>query len=276
MSIVPKVKLNDGNLMPQLGFGLWQVSDDQAEAATLEAFKAGYRSIDSAAIYGNEAGLGRAIAKSGLNRSDLFITTKLWNTEQGYDKALQAFEDSRKKLGVEKVDLYLVHWPSPQRGLFVESWKALVDLQKQGVVKSIGVSNFTTDHLQQIMDATGVAPTLNQIELHPEFQQKELVAFHQKHGIQTECWSPLGQGKTLQNAAIQSIAKKHGKTPAQVIIRWHLESGFIVIPKSVTPSRIQENFQVFDFKLDADDKSTIAKLDSTNGRIGPDPVKADF
>lgn len=276
MSTVPTIKLNDGNLMPQLGFGLWQVSDDQAEAATLEAFKAGYRSIDSAAIYGNEAGLGRAIAKSGLNRSDLFITTKLWNTEQGYDKALKAFEDSRKKLGVEKVDLYLVHWPSPQRGLFVESWKALVDLQKQGVVKSIGVSNFTTDHLQQIMDATGVAPTLNQVELHPEFQQKELVTFHQKHGIQTECWSPLGQGQTLQNPTIKNIAKKHGKSAAQVIIRWHLQSGFIVIPKSVTPSRIQENFQVFDFKLDGDDTAMIAKLDSATGRIGPDPVKADF
>ena len=268
--------LNDSVVMPRLGFGLFQVSDHDAETMTLEAFKVGYRSIDSARIYQNESGLGRALAKTELKRDEMFITTKLWNDDQGYDKALKAFDTSMAKLGIEKLDLYLVHWPSPQRNLYSESWKALIELQKQGRVKSIGVSNFTKEHLQRIIDETGHVPAVNQIELHPSFQQKDLRAFHAKHGIVTESWSPLGQGKAISDPTIAAIAKKHGKTPAQVILRWHIENDLVVIPKSVTPSRIRENFQVFDFKLDADDLGLIDRLDSAKGRIGPDPQTAAF
>lgn len=276
MNTNPLMKLNDGRSMQQLGFGLWQVSNQEATAATLEAFKVGYRSIDSAAIYQNESGLGQAIAQCGLKREELFITTKLWNSEQGYDSALRAFDQSLKKLGLKEVDLYLIHWPAPKKGLFVESWKALIELQKQGRAKSIGVSNFTIPQLQRLLDETGKAPVLNQVELHPRFQQKELRAFHAQNNILTEAWSPLGQGQLLTDPVLSTIAKKHGKSTAQVILRWHLDQGIIAIPKSVTPSRIKENFQVFDFKLDADDLSQINKLDSTSGRIGPDPDTADF
>ncbi len=276
MNSIPMVKMNDGRSMHQLGFGLWQVSNAEAEIATLEAFKVGYRSIDSAAIYQNESGLGQAIAKSGLKREDMFITTKLWNSEQGYDTTLRAFDQSLKKLGLKEVDLYLIHWPAPKKNSYVDTWKALIELQKQGLAKSIGVSNFTIDNLKRILDATGVAPVLNQVELHPQFQQKELRAFHSQHQILTEAWSPLGQGKILEEEVLKKIAKKHGKTTAQVILRWHLDQGIIAIPKSVTPSRIQENFHIFDFKLDADDINQIDKMDKKSGRIGPDPDTADF
>ena len=220
--------------------------------------------------------MGRALAKTELKRDEMFITTKLWNDDQGYDKALKAFDTSMAKLGIEQLDLYLVHWPSPQRNLYSESWKALIELQKQGRVKSIGVSNFTKEHLQRIIDETGHVPAVNQIELHPSFQQKDLRAFHAKHGIVTESWSPLGQGKAISDPTIAAIAKKHGKTAAQVILRWHIENDLVVIPKSVTPSRIRENFQVFDFKLDADDLGLIDRLDSAKVRIGPDPQTAAF
>lgn len=276
MNTSPLLKLNDGRSIPQLGFGLWQMTDEEAKAATLEAFKAGYRSIDSAAIYRNEGGLGQAIEGSGLDRNDLFITTKLWNSEQGYDSTLKAFDQSLKKLGLKEVDLYLIHWPTPKLGLFVETWKALIQLQKEGRARSIGVSNFTIPYLQRVMDETGVVPVLNQIELHPLFQQKELRAFHSQHNILTEAWSPLGKGQLVADPTLQAIAKKHGRTAAQVILRWHMEQGIIAIPKSVTPSRIKENFQVFDFKLDADDLNQIDKMDQKNRRIGPDPDKADF
>lgn len=268
--------LNDSVKMPRLGFGLFKVSDQDAETMTLEAFKVGYRSIDSARIYQNETGLGRALAKTNLKRDELFITTKLWNEDQGYDKTLKAFDASMEKLGIEELDLYLIHWPSPKRNLYSESWKALVNLKEQGRVRSIGVSNFSQDNLKRVMDETGVVPSINQVELHPSFQQKELRAFHAKHGIATESWSPLGQGQALKDPAIAAIAKKHHKTPAQVILRWHLQSDLVVIPKSVTPSRIHENFQVFDFELDADDLKQIDKLDSSSGRIGPDPQTAAF
>ncbi|WP_413559571.1 aldo/keto reductase [Bdellovibrio sp. HCB209] len=276
MNTQASVTLRDNTKMPQLGFGVWQVSDDGAEAAVSEAFKVGYRSIDTAAIYRNEAGVGRAIKNSGLARNDMYITTKLWNEDQGYDKAMKAVDSSLKKLGIEQVDLYLVHWPSPQRGLYMETWKAMVEIKKQGKAKSIGVSNFMPEHLTRIIDATGEVPVLNQIELHPNFQQKELREFHAKHGIFTECWSPLGQGKAINSNAIKEIADKHGKTPAQVILRWHLQNNFIVIPKSVTPSRIKENFEVNDFKLGADDMAKIEKLDAKDGRIGPNPMTAEF
>jgi 2,5-diketo-D-gluconate reductase A len=252
------------------------MSDAEAEAATLEAFRVGYRSIDSAMIYENEKGLGEAIHKSKIARKELFITTKLWNDDQGYDSTLAAFEESMNQLDLDVLDLYLIHWPSPHRSKYVESWKALIELQKLGKVKSIGVSNFTIENLKRIIDDTGVVPAVNQIELHPRFQQKELRAFHQTHQIATESWSPLGQGKLLSDPTLQTIAKKYGKSTAQIIIRWHLDNGLIVIPKSVTPSRIRENFEVFNFKLNGDDLAQIEKLDANAGRIGPDPATAAF
>lgn len=276
MAFKSAVTLKDGTHMPQLGYGVWQVPDEGAETAVSEAFKVGYRAIDTAAIYRNEAGVGRAIANSGLARNEMHITTKLWNEDQGYDKAMKAIDASLKKLGLEQVDLYLMHWPSPHRGLYLETWKAMIEIKKQGKAKSIGVSNFMPENLTRIIDATGEVPVLNQIELHPQFQQKTLREFHAKHGIFTECWSPLGQGKILENEQLQQIAAKHGKSVAQVIIRWHLQNNFIVIPKSVTPSRIKENFDVSDFKLNEDDMARIERLDSKDGRIGPNPMTAEF
>lgn len=274
--LMPTIKLNDHNSIPQLGFGLWQVTDDETTASVKEAFKAGYRSIDSAQVYQNEAGLGRAIKEGGVKREELFITTKIWNSEQGYDSTLKSFDVSMNKLGLEKLDLLLIHWPSAHRGLYVETWKAMIQLQRNGRVKSIGVSNFAIEHLNKIMEATPVVPVINQIELHPHFQQNELRAFHDQHQIKTEAWSPLGQGKVLADPVLKKIADKHGKSPAQIILRWHMENGLIAIPKSITPARIQENIKVFDFKLDASDLAAITKLDDKKGRIGPDPVTAEF
>ena len=238
------------------------------------ALSTGYRSIDTAAIYGNEIGVGKAIAASPVQRNQLFITTKLWNDQ--HTDARSALNQSLSRLGLEQVDLYLIHWPKPRQNAYLEAWKTLVKLKEEGRTKSIGVSNFTISHLKQIFDATGVAPSVNQIELHPQFQQKELAAYHTEHGIITESWSPLGQGTLLENPTFKGLAQKHGRTPAQVVIRWHLDRGYVVIPKSVTPSRIRENFDVFDFSLDADDLATIAALDRKNGRIGPNPETANF
>jgi 2,5-diketo-D-gluconate reductase A len=270
MTKSPTLQLNDGSEMPQLGFGVWQMPDDQAVVAVKTAIATGYRSIDTAAAYDNEKGVGRAIATAAVPRSELFVTTKLWNDRQGGDETLKAFDESLKKLELDYVDLYLIHWPAPQRDLFVDSWRALISLQKQGRTRSIGVSNFTAAHLTRIIDATGVVPAVNQIELHPRLQQKALRDFHATHGIRTESWSPLGQGKRLDDPVLAAIAKKHGKTVAQVILRWHIENQLIVIPKSAHEARIRENFSLFDFKLDAADLAQIEKLDA-NGRIGPDP-----
>jgi 2,5-diketo-D-gluconate reductase A len=273
---VPTVALSDGHSIPQIGFGLWQVPNEEAQAAVEQAFRVGYRSIDSAKIYDNEKGLGDAIAASDIPRDQLFITTKLWNDEQGFDSALRAFDASLERLRQDYVDLYLIHWPSPHRGLYAESWKALLRIKQEGRARSVGVSNFTVAHLQRILDETGEAPVLNQIELHPRFQQTELRAFHSRHNIATESWSPLGQGKLLDDPTLAAIARKHQKTPAQVVLRWHLDSGLITIPKSVTPARIAENFHVFDFTLDGDDMAKIAALDDPAGRIGSDPDTATF
>jgi diketogulonate reductase-like aldo/keto reductase len=267
----PTITLNDGRLMPQLGFGVWQVPNDEAAAAVREAIDAGYRSIDTAAIYRNEEGVGAAIGATGVGRENLFITTKLWNDDQGYDTTLKAFDASLKRLGLDYVDLYLIHWPVWKREAYPDTWRAFIKLKQEGRVKSIGVSNFKIAHLQRLFDETGVVPALNQIELHPGFQQRELRAFHAEHGIATESWSPLGQGTLIQNERIAAIGRKHGKSPAQVILRWHLDNGLIVIPKSVTPSRIRQNIDVFDFRLDADDMGVIDQLDDPGGRIGPDP-----
>lgn len=270
------VTLNDGRTMPQLGLGVWRTPQEVAAEVVKTALEAGYRSVDTAAIYGNERGVGEGLRAAGVARDDIFLTTKLWNDNQGFDSTLTAFDKSLGRLGLETVDLYLIHWPAPKKDLYVDTWKALVRLKEEGRAKSIGVSNFQPEHLQRIIDETGVVPAVNQVELHPSFQQRALRDAHAKHGIHTESWSPLGQGKQLEDPVVAEIARKHGRTPAQVVIRWHLDSGLIVIPKSVTPSRIVENFQVFDFKLDADDLAKLGGLDTAGGRIGPDPATADF
>jgi 2,5-diketo-D-gluconate reductase A len=269
---VPAVKLNDGNHIPQLGYGVWQVGNDEAISAVSEALKVGYRHIDTAAIYGNEEGTGKAINESGIARGDIYLTTKLWNKEQGYESTLKAFDESLKKLGTDYVDLYLIHWPLPSKDLFMETWRAFIKIKEEGRAKSIGVSNFRTADLERILKESDVVPVLNQIELHAQFQQDELRLFHSKHNIATEAWSPLGQGTILENPTLKTIAEKHGKSVAQVILRWHIETGNIVIPKSVTPARIKENFEVFDFSLNGTDHDAITKLDKTDGRIGPNPA----
>lgn len=270
------IALNDGARIPQVGLGVWQTPNDEAAPAVKAALSSGYRHVDTAAVYENEEGVGEGIRQSGIDRSEIYLTTKLWNTEQGYDQTLKAFDASLKRLGTDYVDLYLIHWPSAHRGLFVDTWKAFVKLKEEGRAKSIGVSNFYPEHIEKIIAETGVTPVINQIELHPDFQQREARAFHEKHGIATQSWSPLGQGKLLGHSAIADIAAKLGRTPAQVIIRWHIDNGLVVIPKSVTPSRISENFKVFDFKLSAEDLDTLNGLDDAGARIGPDPKTATF
>ncbi|WP_411905761.1 aldo/keto reductase [Rhizobium mayense] len=276
MTTQPTITFNDGNSIPQIGLGVWQTPEDVAPMAVSTALKAGYRHVDTAAIYANEDGVGEGMRQSGVARENIYLTTKLWNEAQGFDSTLKAFDESLKRLGTDYVDLYLIHWPSPHRNRYLDTWKAFVRLKEEGRARSIGVSNFAAAHLERIIGETGVTPVLNQIELHPTFQQKELRAVHDKLGIKTESWSPLGQGKLLTNAAIGKVAAKHSRTPAQVIIRWHIDNGLIVIPKSVTPSRIEENLKVFDFKLDSEDLAEMAKLDSVGGRIGPDPLTASF
>jgi 2,5-diketo-D-gluconate reductase A len=267
----PLLTFNDGAALPQLGLGVWQVPDDEAAVIVQTAVDAGYRHVDTAAIYQNENGVGEGLRRAAAG-AEVALTTKLWNESQGYDRALKAFDKSLQRLGRDSVDLYLIHWPCPTQDLYVESWKALIRLKEEGRTKSIGVSNFAAAHLRRIVDETGVAPAVNQIELHPRFQQTALRAVHQELGVVTECWSPLGQGKVLQDPVIGKIAAKHGKTPAQAIIRWHLDSGFLVIPKSANPDRLRQNFDVFDFALDAEDLAAFATLDSPDGRIGPDPL----
>ncbi|MDQ0924882.1 2,5-diketo-D-gluconate reductase A [Pseudarthrobacter sp. W1I19] len=280
MTSSPTLTFNDGNQIPQLGYGVWQVEDGVAEKVVRQAFEAGFRHIDTAKIYGNEAGVGRAIASSGLSPEQLFITTKLWNADQGYESTLAAFEESMDRLGLKTLDLYLIHWMQPKQDKYVDTWKALIELQKRGRVKSIGVSNFTVEGLQRLIDETGVVPAIHQIELHPYFSQRELREFGASKGILTQAWSPLGQGgELLEDPAVAAIAAKHGATPAQVVIAWHLAIGNVVIPKSVTESRIRENFAALDVSLDAGDVEAINALDSTakgEGRIGPDPAVSDF
>lgn len=269
-STSPTVTLNDGQAMPQLGLGVWQATNDESRAAVREALACGYRSIDTAAIYGNEEGVGAGVADAGLARGDVFITTKVWNADQGYDAAQRALEQSLQRLKLDYVDLLLIHWPAPQNDRYLDTWRALIELQKRGLARSIGVSNFTAAHLGRLIAETGVKPVLNQIELHPFMQQTTLRAAHTALGIQTESWSPLAQGKIVDDATIAAIAKKHGKSAAQVVIRWHLDSALVVIPKSVTPERIRANADVFDFTLDAEDMAAFALL-NRNQRLGPDP-----
>ncbi|MET8546418.1 aldo/keto reductase [Kitasatospora sp. NPDC004799] len=267
---VPTVKLNNGVEIPQLGFGVFQVPDDQTTAAVAAALEAGYRSIDTAAIYGNETGVGRALAASGVAREDLFVTTKLWNADQGYDATLRAFDASLDKLGLDTVDLYLIHWPTPARDLYLDSWRALERLVEEKRIRAAGVSNFQPAHLQRLLDNSSLVPAVNQVELHPGLQQAELRAFHAEHGIATEAWSPLAQGAVLDDPAITAVAERTGKSPAQVVLRWHLQLGNIVIPKSVTPARIRQNLDVFDFELTEQDMAAVAATDR-NLRTGPHP-----
>jgi 2,5-diketo-D-gluconate reductase A len=274
MSTTPTITFNDGTVIPQLGFGVWQVPNAEAGKVVGTAIATGYRSIDTAAIYGNETGVGTAVAAGPVPRAELFITTKLWNDR--HTTARRAFDESLRRLQLDYIDLYLIHWPKPRQNAYVAAWQTMVKLKEEGRAQSIGVSNFTVSNLKRIIDATGVVPSVNQIELHPRFQQKELVAYHAEYGIITESWSPLGQGAILHDPTLGALAQKHGKTPAQVVIRWHLDRGYIVIPKSATPSRIRENFDVFDFSLDVDDLARIAALDRKDGRIGPDPETANF
>ncbi len=280
MTLSPVLTFNDGNTIPQLGYGVWQVEDDVAEKVVVQAFEAGFRHIDTAKIYGNEAGVGRAIERSGLSPEDIFITTKLWNADQGYESTLKAFEESMERLGLETLDLYLIHWMQPKQDKYVDTWKALIELQKQGRVKTIGVSNFTKEGLQRLIDETGVVPAINQVELHPFFNQAELREFNASKGILTQAWSPLGQGgELLESPVIAQIAAKHNATPAQVVIAWHLAIGNVVIPKSVTESRIRENYAALEVSLDETDVQAINGLDNSAegaGRIGPDPAVSDF
>ncbi|WOX20271.1 aldo/keto reductase [Streptomyces solicathayae] len=267
---IPTVKLNNGVEIPQLGFGVFQVPDGETTAAVSAALEAGYRSIDTAAIYGNETGVGRALAASGLPREELFVTTKLWNADQGYDATLRAFDASLAKLGLEQIDLYLIHWPTPARDLYSDSWRAVERLASEGRVRAAGVSNFQPAHLQRLLDDSRLVPAVNQVELHPGLQQSELRAFHAKHGIATEAWSPLAQGAVLDDPVITAIAARTGKSAAQVVLRWHLQVGNIVIPKSVTPARIRQNLDVFDFQLPDEDMAAIAATDR-GLRTGPHP-----
>ncbi|MEU0569580.1 aldo/keto reductase [Nonomuraea sp. NPDC005983] len=264
----------DGVQIPQLGFGVWQVPDDEAEQAVKTAFQAGYRHVDTAQAYGNEAGVGRAVRDSGVPRRKLFITTKLWNAD--HDQAERAFEGSLSRLGLDYVDLYLIHWPVPEQDKYVEAWRALERIYRDGRAKAIGVSNFAVEHLTRLLNETDISPSLNQIELHPYFQQKQLRDFHEANGILTEAWSPLGQGRELlDDPALAVLAGKHAKTPAQIVLRWHVQLGHVAIPKSVTPSRIKENVQVFDFTLDVEDMAAIGAM-NRGLRIGPDPDTFNF
>ena len=270
----PDLTLNDGRRMPQLGLGVWQTPADETARVVGEALRLGYLAVDTAAIYRNERGVGEAVREHGADQ--VFVTTKLWNDDQGFDAARRAFDKSLGKLGLDAVDLYLIHWPAPKKDLYVETWRALVQLRDEGRARSIGVSNFGPEHLKRIVDETGVIPAVNQVELHPSFQQDRLRAVHSEYEIITESWSPLGQAKALDDPTLTALAAKHGRTAAQVVIRWHIQEGLLVIPKSVRSERLRENLDVFGFQLDADDMERLRAMDRPDGRIGPDPDTADF
>ncbi len=267
---VPTFVLADGVEIPQLGFGVFQVPPGETQEVVEEALTVGYRHVDTAAAYRNEAGVGAAIAASGIPREDVFVTTKLWNSEQGYDSTLRAFEKSLARLRMDRIDLYLIHWPMPGEDRFLDTWRAFERIQEQGLSRSIGVSNFRIEDLRRLELEADYLPTVNQVELHPRLQQPALRAWHAEQAIATEAWSPLAQGALLSEPTIETIAASHERTPAQTILRWHLQLGNVVIPKSATPARIRENFDVFDFELNEDDMAAISHLD-TGFRTGPDP-----
>jgi 2,5-diketo-D-gluconate reductase A len=269
-SQIPQLPLRDGEQIPQLGFGVFQVPPRETEEVVAQALATGYRHIDTAAAYRNEGAVGQAIRASGLDRGEVFVTTKCFNDDHGYEQAKHALAASLERLEMSHVDLYLIHWPVPIHDRYVETWKAFIEVRAEGLVRSIGVSNFNPAHLERIIRETGETPSINQVELHPYFQQRGLRREHEQLGILTEAWSPLAQGKVLDDPVIVAIAGAHGKTPGQVVIRWHLQLGNVVIPKSVTPARIEENLDVFDFELSAAEMESIEGLDR-GMRIGPDP-----
>lgn len=271
--VIPTVTLNNGVTIPQLGFGVFQVPPAETKVAVLEAFKAGYRHIDTAAAYRNEEGVGAAIAESGLPREEIFLTTKLRNGEQG--SVREAFEASRSALGVDYIDLYLIHWPVPSKDLYTQAWKELEALYAEGLVKAIGVSNFLPEHLDRVLEEGSVVPAVNQIEIHPTFAQAELAAKSRSHGIEVEAYSPLGQGQDLTNDVVNQLAQQHGVTPAQIVLAWHLGQGNIVIPKSVSPERIRENLAAANVKLSEAELASITALEAGH-RIGADPALAAF
>ncbi|MDE1147577.1 MAG: aldo/keto reductase [Azospirillaceae bacterium] len=271
MTEQPTLILNDGHAMPQLGLGVWPMPDAQCTPAVAIALEAGYRLVDTAAIYRNEPGVGAGLRRTAIPRGKIFITTKLWNDGHGTARPAAALDESLGRLGLDAVDLYLIHWPTPAMNRYVETWRALIGLRDGGKARSIGVSNFTPLQLTRLMDETGVVPAVNQVELHPRFQQRELRAFHADHGIATQCWSPLGQGRLLDDPVLRDIAHKHERTPAQIALRWHLDLGLSPIPKSATAHRIRENIAIFDFRLDEADHARIAGLDDPRGRLGPHP-----
>jgi 2,5-diketo-D-gluconate reductase A len=267
---VPPVSLRGGAVIPQLGFGVFQVPPERTAETVLLALEAGYRHIDTAAGYRNEAGVGAAVSASGLDRSDIFITTKLRNDDHGHEEAKRALRTSLDRLETHYIDLYLIHWPVPAHDRYAETWRAFIELADERLVRAIGVSNFNPAHLERVISETGVTPALNQVELHPYLQQPGLRHEHAELGVVTEAWSPLAQGAVLGDPAIVEIAARHGKTPSQVVIRWHLQLGNVVIPKSATPQRIEENIDVFDFELSGEDMAAIEALDRGE-RTGPDP-----
>jgi 2,5-diketo-D-gluconate reductase A len=276
MTQPPKIPLNDGNRIPQLGLGVWQVEPEITARVVRDAIEVGYRAIDTAEGYHNEEGVGEAIRTCGVPREELFITSKLRNGGHGRDEALRSFDASMKALGLDMLDMFLIHWPVPKQDKYVEAWKTLVELQKDGRIKTIGVSNFNPDHIDRIIEATGIIPAVNQIELHPHFQQLDKRDAMARHGIHIECYSPLGSGEVLDDKTLAGIAEKHGKSVSQVILRWHIQQQLIVIPKTTHKERMAENFDVYSFELDEEDMNTIAGLDDPEGRTGSDPAKADF
>jgi len=269
--MIPSLTLHDGVEIPQLGFGVFQIPPDDTQQVVEEALAAGYRHIDTAAAYRNEKGVGAAIAASGIPREQVFVTTKLWNEQQGFDPTLEAFEKSLVRLGLDHVDLYLIHWPAPSQDLFVETWRAFERIHEEGRSRTIGVSNFRAEDLERLGRETETKPTVNQIELHPRFHQVAMREWHGQNRVVTEAWSPLGQGALLGERPIVEAAERHGRTPAQTILRWHVQLGNVVIPKSVTPERIRENLAIFDFELSDEEMASIEAID-TDRRFGPDPA----
>lgn len=270
------ISLNDKMKMPTVGFGTWKVSDEDAPAVVTQALDAGYRMVDTATVYENERGVGKAIKENVLSRSEIFLSTKIWSNSHGYDSALRAMDVSLEKLQTDYIDLYLIHWPNPTLDKYLPTWKALARLHKEGLAKSIGVCNFQIPHLQRLLDETGIVPSVNQIELHPYFQQKELREFHQRHGIVTESWSPLAKGEVFSDPLIVSLSEKYHKTPAQIVLRWHFDNGLVAIPKSSNTKRMLENLDIFDFSLSAEDLTLMTTIDKKDGRIGPNPDTASF
>jgi 2,5-diketo-D-gluconate reductase A len=270
MAHIPQIPLNDGNRIPQLGFGVYKIPGDRTADAVATALDAGYRHIDTAAFYENERGVGEGVRRSGLPRDEVFVTTKVWWTENGYDSTLRSFDASLERLGFEAVDLFLIHWPAPAHDRYVDSWRALERIRDEGRARSIGVANFHIHHMERLARETDTVPAVNQVELHPWLPQRDVRAYDAEHSITTQSWSPLARGRLLEDGTLASIAAKHGVTPAQVVVRWHLQLGIVVIPKSVTPERIRQNADVFSFELDPDDLARIATLESGE-RTGRDP-----